>query len=116
MIDVVEYLDSAGRSPFRTWFDALDARAAAVVTVALSRLADGNTSNVAPIGAGAAEVKIDRGPGYRIYFGWDGRTLVVLLGGGTKRRQPRDITAALTAWRDYKARRAAGRSGPISRR
>jgi putative addiction module killer protein len=86
MIEVVEYVDGSGRSPFRAWFDGLDARAAAIVTTALSRLADGNTSNVAPIGSGAAEVKIDRGPGYRIYFGWDRRTLVVLLGGGTKRR------------------------------
>jgi len=84
--------------------------------VALSRLADGNTSNVAPIGSGAAELKIDRGPGYRIYFGRDGRTLVVLLGGGTKRRQQRDIAAALAAWRDYKARKPGGRSGLITRR
>ena len=116
MIEVVEYLDSAGRSPFGAWFDALDATAAAIVTTALSRLADGNTSSVAPIGAGAAEVKIDRGPGYRIYFGWDGRTVVVLLGGGTKRRQARDIAAALAAWRDYKARKAGPGARPARRR
>lgn len=57
------------------------------MTFAIERLADGNTSNVKPIGKGAAELKINRGPGYRIYFGWDGKTLVILLGGGTKRRQ-----------------------------
>src|SRR6185437_9574534 len=50
------------------------------------RLGDGNTSNVKPIGEGAAELRVDRGPGYRIYFGWDGKVLVILLGGGTKRR------------------------------
>jgi putative addiction module killer protein len=111
MIEVVEYLDRLGRSPFAEWFGRLDGGAAAIVTVALSRLADGNTSNVAAIREGAAEVKIDRGPGYRIYFGWDGRTLVVLLGGGTKRRQQRDLTAALAAWRDYKERKPAGRPG-----
>jgi len=66
---------------------------------------------VAAIREGAAEVKIDRGPGYRIYFGWDGRTLVVLLGGGTKRRQQRDLTAALAVWRDYKERKPVGRPG-----
>ena len=55
--------------------------------MAVERLADGNTSRVKPIGEGAAEIRIDRGPGYRIYFGWDGKMLVVLLGGGTKRRQ-----------------------------
>jgi putative addiction module killer protein len=108
VVEVAEYLDRAGRSPFGRWFDGLDARAAAIVTVALVRLADGNTSNVAPIGEGAAELKIDRGPGYRVYFGWDGRTLVVLLGGGTKRRQSKDIAAALASWREYKQRKAAG--------
>ena len=111
MIEVVEYLDRLGRSPFAEWFGRLDGGAAAIVAVALSRLADGNTSNVAAIREGAAEVKIDRGPGYRIYFGWDGRTLVVLLGGGTKRRQQRDLTAALAAWRDYKERKPVGRPG-----
>lgn len=55
--------------------------------------------------------EIDRGPGYRVYFGWDGRTLVVLLGGGTKRRQQRDIADALALWRAYKARKATARRG-----
>jgi putative addiction module killer protein len=73
--------------------------------VAVERLADGNTSHIKSIGEGAAEVRVDRGPGYRIYFGWDGRTLVVLLGGGTKRRQQRDIADALALWRAYKARK-----------
>jgi putative addiction module killer protein len=54
------------------------------VTVAIERLADGNVSRVKSIGEGAAEIRIDRGPGYRVYFGWDGPTLVVLLGGGTE--------------------------------
>jgi putative addiction module killer protein len=52
------------------------------------------------------ELKIDRGPGYRVYLGWDGKTLVILLGGGTKRRQQNDIEAALRRWRDYKKRKA----------
>jgi len=58
-----------------------------MVTIAIGRLADGNTSNVKPVGEGAAELRIDRGPGYRVYFGSDGKVLVILLGGGTKRRQ-----------------------------
>ena len=53
----------------------------------------------------AAELKINRGPGYRVYFGWDGKVLVILLGGGTKRRQQNDIDAALRRWRDYKKRK-----------
>jgi putative addiction module killer protein len=95
--------------PFKDWFDALDSQAAMIVTVAVERLADGNTSRVKSIGEGAAEIRIDRGPGYRVYFGWDGKTLVVLLGGGTKRRQQRDIAEALTLWRLYKARKVSAR-------
>jgi putative addiction module killer protein len=107
MIAIVEYLTAAGAGPFRDWFNRLDPQAATLVTVAIERLADGNTSRVKPIGEGAAEIRIDHGPGYRVYFGWDGRTLVVLLGGGTKRRQQRDIRVALAMWRDYKARKKA---------
>lgn len=109
MIRIEEYLTQDAKSPFRQWFDGLDAQAAAIVTVALGRLGDGNTSNVKPIGEGAAELRIDRGPGYRVYFGRDGKVLVILLGGGTKRRQQGDIDAALARWRDYKARKGAGR-------
>jgi putative addiction module killer protein len=109
MIEIVECLDARGRSPFKLWFDALDPQAAATVTVAMERLADGNTSVVKSIVEGAAEIRIDRGPGYRVYFGWDGKTLAVLLGGGTKRRQSRDIAEALALWRLYKARKVSAR-------
>ena len=109
MFAVVECLDTRGRSPFENWFSSLDPQAAVVVTVAIERLADGNTSRVKAIGEGAAEIRIDRGPGYRVYFGQDGKTLVVLLGGGTKRRQQRDIAEALTLWRLYKARKVSVR-------
>jgi putative addiction module killer protein len=104
MIRIEEYV-ADGTSPFRRWFDDLDAQAAAFVTAAIERLGEGNTSNVKSIGEGAAELKINRGPGYRVYFGWDGKTLVILLGGGTKRRQQNDIDAALRRWRDYKKRK-----------
>jgi putative addiction module killer protein len=104
MIRIEEYV-AEGTSPFRRWFDDLDAQAAALVTAAIERLGEGNTSNVKSIGEGAAELKINRGPGYRVYFGWDGETLVILLGGGTKRRQQNDIDAALRRWRDYKKRK-----------
>jgi putative addiction module killer protein len=111
MILIQEYVSNESESPFRQWFDDLDAQAAAIVTTAIGRLGDGNTSNVKPIGEGAAELRIDRGPGYRIYFGWDGKVLVILLGGGTKRRQQNVIEAALWRWRDYKRRKADGRKG-----
>ena len=104
-MDVLEYLDRQGRSPFAAWFDGLDPAAAAKITTAISRLSLGNISNVKGIGAGVFETKINFGPGYRIYFGKDGETIVILLGGGTKQRQQQDITAALERWRDYKGRK-----------
>jgi putative addiction module killer protein len=71
----------------------------------VTRISLGNFSSVESIGSGVFEYKLDFGPGYRIYFGKDGEALVILLGGGTKRRQQRDINAALANWRDYKRRK-----------
>ncbi len=104
MIRIEEYV-ADGRSPFREWLERLDAQARAGVAVALDRLEEGNTSNVKSIGEGAAELKINRGPGYRVYFGWDGKVVVILLGGGTKQRQQTDIDVALRRWREYKKRK-----------
>ena len=106
-IRVAEYLDPTGRSPFRRWFDELDAAAAAKVTTALYRLGQGNLSNVKGVGAGVFENRIDFGPGYRVYFGKDGATYVILLGGSTKKRQSAAISAAADAWTDYKRRKPA---------
>lgn len=104
-MDIREYETEDGRSPFAEWFDDLDATAAAKVTTALTRLGQGNTSNVKGVGSGVFEVKIDFGPGYRVYFGKDGLELVILLGGGTKKRQQRDIGNAHDYWQDYKDRK-----------
>jgi putative addiction module killer protein len=105
MIDVREYLDKTGRSPFAEWFDALNKEAAARVTTALARIHLGNFSNAKGVGAGLYEYRIDFGPGYRIYFGRDGERLVILFGGGTKKRQQDDINVAQTHWREYKQRK-----------
>jgi len=105
-LTVLEYLDRAGSSPFAVWFRSLDAVAAAKVTTALRRLELGNFSNVKGVGAGVFEYRIDFGPGYRVYFGKDGNTLVILLAGGTKKRQNRDIADAHQRWADYKKRKA----------
>jgi putative addiction module killer protein len=105
MIDVREYLDAESRSPYGVWFDRLTAQAAAKVATALTRLAAGNFSNVKGVGSGLFENKIDFGPGYRVYFGKDGDRLIILLGGGTKKRQQRDINAALAHWQEYKRRK-----------
>ena len=63
---------------------------------------EGNLANVKSVGEGVLECKIDFGPGYRVYFGRDGDTLLILLTGGTKKRQQRDINAAIAYWQDYK--------------
>jgi len=76
------------------------------VTTALLRIELGNLSNVKGVGAGVFEYRIDFGPGYRVYFGKDGETVVILLGGGTKKRQDRDIATAKERWKDYKERRS----------
>ena len=104
-VEIREYLDDAGRSPFGRWFDGLDATAAAKVTTALARVEQGNFSNVKGVGAGVFEYRIDFGPGYRVYFGKDGDTLVILVGGGTKKRQAQDIAVAQERWGDYKQRK-----------
>lgn len=101
-IRVLEYLDRAGRSPWRRWFNDLDAHAAAKVGTALYRLSQGNFSTVEGVGSGVFEVRIDFGPGYRIFFGKDGQAVVILLGGSTKKRQSAAIEAAHKAWSDYK--------------
>jgi putative addiction module killer protein len=105
MIEVREYLDLRGGSPFGDWFAHLNPRAAAKVATALARLAAGNFSNVTGVGSGVFEYRIDFGPGYRVYFGKDGERLVIVLGGGSKKRQQHDIDAAGANWQDYKRRK-----------
>jgi len=109
MVAVREYLDGLDHSPFSDWFGRLNREAAAKVTAALVRMQQGNFSNAKGLGAGVYEYRIDFGPGYRIYFGKDGEKLVILVGGGTKKRQQQDVDTALARWQDYKRRKEIGR-------
>jgi putative addiction module killer protein len=104
-VEIKEYLTTNGRSPFRKWFDGLNSEAAAKVTTAVTRMAKGNLSNVDSVGQGVHEYKINFGPGYRIYFGKDGEELIILLAGGTKKKQSEDIVRAQALWADYKERK-----------
>ncbi len=108
-IDIREFLDESGASPFGRWFDRLNAVAAARVTIALSRLSQGDFSNVEGVGGGVYEIKIDFGPGYRVYFGRDGEQLVILVGGSAKKRQDAAIAAAKVAWAGFKRGRGQKR-------
>lgn len=107
MIDVREYNDASGRSPFREWFERLNPQAATKVTTALYRLGLGNVSGAKGVGPGVYECRIHFGPGYRVYFGKEGNEVVILLGGGTKQRQQNDIKLVLERWEDYKHRKKA---------
>jgi putative addiction module killer protein len=109
MVEVREYHDRGGRSPFAAWSDRLNREAAAKVAAALARIQQGNLSNAKGVGAGVFEFTVDFGPGYRIYFDKHGDRLVILVGGGTKKRQQEDINTALARWEDYKQRKGAGR-------
>jgi putative addiction module killer protein len=102
MIDIKEYLDSDGKSPFSKWFDELDTQAALKVNTYVTRIGQGNFSRVEGVGDGVYECKIDWGAGFRVYFGRDGDKLVILLGGGTKKRQSKDIERAKAFWLAYK--------------
>lgn len=105
MIELRGYIDEKGNKPFALWLEALNSTAAAKVTIALTRIEQGNFSKTKSVGAGVLEYKVDFGPGYRIYFGKDGESVVILVGGGTKKRQSQDIQAAQACWADYKKRK-----------
>jgi putative addiction module killer protein len=105
MITIREFSYEDGSSPFADWFDDLDPQTAARVTVALTRIELGNMPSVKGVGDGVFESRIQTGPGIRIYFGKDGDTLVILLAGGTKRRQQKDIEDAKSRWKSYKERK-----------
>ncbi len=106
MIEIREYQTANGRNPFAEWLKTLcDRQAVKAVTARLTRLQAGNRGDWKPVGAGVFELRIDAGPGYRVYCGRDGKTLVLLLCGGDKRTQTKDIERAHDYWKDYKARR-----------
>ena len=105
MIIIKEYIDTNDRSPFAKWFNRLSATAAARIVTAIVRMERGNFSNAKGVGGGVLECRIDFGPGYRVYFGRDGDRVVILLGGGTKKRQQNDIETAKALWKEYKRRK-----------
>ena len=107
-MDIVEYEDNGGGHPFSKWFGKLKAPAALKVRTAIARMETGNLGDVKPVGQGVSECRLAHGPGYRIYFGRDGETLVILLGGSSKKDQARAIATAKEHWKTYKARKKKG--------
>lgn len=99
------YVAEDGRCPYKEWLEALrDIRAQARIGQRLDRLATGNPGDVKPLGEGLAELRIDYGPGYRVYFGQHEQRLVILLCGGDKTTQSVDIKTARRYWADWRNR------------
>lgn len=103
--EVLIYRTSENREPFTEWFQALnDLRAQARIDARIARVRLGNLGDSHTVHEGVSELRIDYGRGYRVYFGQQGRTLVILLSGGTKQAQKADIKQAHEYWEDYKQR------------
>lgn len=101
--EIVAFRAKDGRVPFEDWLDELDdKRAVARMLARLARVRQGGLGDCRPVGEGVCELRVDYGPGYRIYFGQKGQTLVVLLCGGDKRSQDRDIRLAKQYWHEFK--------------
>ncbi|MBF0260112.1 MAG: type II toxin-antitoxin system RelE/ParE family toxin [Desulfamplus sp.] len=91
--------------PFREWLDSLkDRRAQAKVDIRINKMRAGNLGDTKPVGKGVHELRIDYGPGYRVYYANEDSAIVVLLCGGDKRKQDKDIKATQEYWADYKRR------------
>lgn len=99
------YVTENGREPFTEWLTSLrDSRARAKIRVRLDRVSLGNLGDCQSVGEGVQELRINYGPGYRVYFCQEGATIVLLLCGGDKRSQAQDIETAHACWKDYRRR------------
>ena len=105
VIEIRHYVSRAGKDVFDDWLSQLaDARAQAKIASRINRLAAGNFGDCRPLRQGMSELRIDGGPGYRVYYAMLGRVCVLLLCGGDKRKQSSDIDRALQYLKDYKER------------
>jgi len=104
--EVRYYITKAGKAPCEEWILNLrDQQGRSAILARIRRFGLGNPGKWRPVGQGVSELKIDVGPGYRVYFGEDGKTLVILLCGGDKKSQKKDIKVAHTYWTDYRSRK-----------
>ena len=105
---VLEYLTADGFSPYSKWCATLDVQTRVRIDTAVERFHGGNLGDHKSVGAGVIETRIHTGPGFRVYYGRDGDELVILLAGGSKKTQPKDVDAARDRWKDYKDRKRRG--------
>ena len=99
--EIKEYTER-GKSPFSKWFNELDAMTAARIDSYVRRMENGNFGDSKSVGGGVLELRMRFGAGYRVYYSRDGDTIIILLGGGSKRKQSADIEAAKARWAKYR--------------
>ena len=103
--EVLEYLTEDGENPFHKWLISLKDRSArARIRVRLNHVRLGNFGDCKPVGKGVSELRVDYGPGYRVYYGKSELTVVILLCGGSKKSQSKDIRLAQAYWADFQRR------------
>ena len=102
------YQTSTGRKPFEEWLDSLDDKEMRRrILSRLGRVRLGNLGDSKAVGNGVCELRVNAGPGYRIYFGQDGESIILLLCAGDKATQRKDIADAKEYWKDYRSRKDA---------
>ena len=104
-VEIREYFSLNGKSPFNEWINSLrDRKVKVLIDVRLYNVRRGTFGSCGAVGENVNELKIHYGPGYRIYFGHIGKKVILLLCGGTKKSQKKDIKRAIKYWREYKGR------------
>ena len=107
MHQIHDYLTEDDKDPFKVWLESLtDRQARARVAVRVQRMAAGNFGDCKPVSDGVWELRIDYGPGYRVYYAKAGKKMILLLIGGDKRKQQADIETAVAYWKDWNRRKA----------
>src|SRR5437762_6667976 len=101
-LTVLEYLTADGLNPFRSWLQQLDVSIRQRIQARMFRFQLGNLGDHKSVGGGVWEARLDFGPGYRVYFGKDGAAVILLLAGGDKASQSKDIAAAKHYWKDFR--------------
>lgn len=107
---ISNYITEDGKEPFAEWIKGLDGNARGRINARLTRIRlNGNFGDAESVGNGVSELKVDYGQGFRVYFAKSGKEIVLLLCGGTKKRQNNDIKKAKEYWSEYKARKKRGK-------
>lgn len=104
-MDIRHYLTASGKDPFQQWLDKLkDLKGRVAIQRRIDRLSAGNYGDHKFCQDGVWELRIDFGPGYRVYYAQEGKTIILLLCGGSKRTQAKDLKEAVRYWHDYQRR------------